>query len=421
MDPVTRGWSVMTGGTAARLALGLVSSVLIARALGPSQFGVFAVLAAVSGIVGVVADLGLSTTAVKRVASAWPADGEGARRRWQAYVVLRVVTCSLIVLIPIVLAEPIATRLLHLEAPDSAGLLRLALLGVLATALSGAFNVALQGTRRFGRLALALLFNAALTALMAVLLAWAGLLNLVTVLLVLGIGASLATLALNYLLLPAGWTLERSALEGGLLRAEGAELFSFGRWLWIGGIFAVLAAQLDVLLLNRAAPEAVVGSYALALNLASKAEVVNQSLHAVLLPAASALEVAGDLRGYIRRGLKRSGLISLALLPLLPLAAPLITTLYGPAFIGAVPLFRALLLIVIFDILTMPLLLLAFPLNRPRLLAAADALRAGTLALVALALIPALGAWGAVAARAAARVAGAALILGALWRRRARP
>ena len=82
------------------------------------------------------------------------------------------------------------------------------------------------------------------------------------------------------------------------------------------------------------------------------------------------------------------------------------------------PLFRVLLLVVIFDVMTTPLLLLAFPMNRPRLLAAADALRAVTLAVIAVALIPSLGAWGAVVAKAAAKVAGAALIIVILWRSR---
>ena len=406
----------MTSGTVARMLLGLVASVLIARALGPSEFGVFAVLAAAAGIVGVIADLGLSTTAVKRIAEGWPADGELVNQRWQAYVVLRAVTCSLIVLIPIVLAQPIATWILQLEEPGSAGLLQLAMLGVLATALSGALNVALQGTRRFGRLSLALLFNSALTAVLAVLLMWAGTLNLFTALLILGIGTSLATLALSYGLLPAGWGLERTAFDRGRLSAEGRALLGFGRWLWIGSIFAVLTAQLDVLLLNRLSTAAVVGSYALALNLASKADIVNQSLRVVLLPTAATLESIGNMRVYVRRGLARSGLISLALLLLIPLAGPLIVALYGPDFVAAVPLFRALLLIVIFDVMMMPVLLLAFPLNRPKLMAAADALRAVTLAIVAVALIPSLGAWGAVIAKAAARVLGAALIVGVLWR-----
>jgi O-antigen/teichoic acid export membrane protein len=68
-----------------------------------------------------------------------------------------------------------------------------------------------------------------------------------------------------------------------------------------------------------------------------------------------------------------------------------------------------------FDVLLTPLLLLPLAYRQPRLLAAADGLRVVTLVLVGLALIPIFGALGAIAARFAARVAGAVLVLGALW------
>jgi O-antigen/teichoic acid export membrane protein len=58
----------------------------------------------------------------------------------------------------------------------------------------------------------------------------------------------------------------------------------------------------------------------------------------------------------------------------------------------------------------MPLILLAFPLNQPRLLAAADGLRAAVLFALALLLIPVLGPQGAVAAKITAKVAGFLLI-----------
>jgi O-antigen/teichoic acid export membrane protein len=67
------------------------------------------------------------------------------------------------------------------------------------------------------------------------------------------------------------------------------------------------------------------------------------------------------------------------------------------------------------------LLLLPLAYRQPRLLAAADALRAVTLVLVALGLIPIYGAIGAIVARFASRVAGAVLVLGALWLRRTAP
>jgi O-antigen/teichoic acid export membrane protein len=108
-------------------------------------------------------------------------------------------------------------------------------------------------------------------------------------------------------------------------------------------------------------------------------------------------------------------LIVLAMLLLIPLAEPLIRLAYGVEFAAAVPFFQLLLGVMMFDVMLTPLLLLPLAYRQPRLLAAADGLRAVTLVLVAIALIPVFGAVGAIAARFAARVAGAMLVLGALW------
>ena len=77
-----------------------------------------------------------------------------------------------------------------------------ALLGVVATACSGAISAMLQATGGFGRMSMLTLANTGLTAILAVALALAGDLTLMTALVVLGIGTSLATFALGVRLLP---------------------------------------------------------------------------------------------------------------------------------------------------------------------------------------------------------------------------
>src|SRR5213592_2630890 len=74
LDPITRNWAIVVSGNVARLALGFVASVLIARALGPADLGVCAVLIATAGIAGALADFGLTDSAVKHIATAWPDD-----------------------------------------------------------------------------------------------------------------------------------------------------------------------------------------------------------------------------------------------------------------------------------------------------------------------------------------------------------
>jgi O-antigen/teichoic acid export membrane protein len=103
------------------------------------------------------------------------------------------------------------------------------------------------------------------------------------------------------------------------------------------------------------------------------------------------------------------------LLLLIPVSEPLIVLIYGADFAPAATFFRLLLGVMVFDVLLTPLLLLPLAYRQARLLAAADALRAITLVLVALATIPVYGAIGAILARFAARVAGAVLVIAALW------
>src|SRR5258708_28066098 len=73
------------------------------------------------------------------------------------------------------------------------------------------------------------------------------------------------------------------------------------------------------------------------------------------------------------------------------------------------------------DVPLTPFLLLPLAYRQPKLLAGADALRAITLVVIGVGLIPTYGAFGAIAARLAARLAGAVLVLGALYSGRQTP
>lgn len=388
------------------MAIGLISSVLIARALGPALFGLYVTLGAITNITGAVADFGLSSTAVKRISAARRDDPTAMQSRARVFVWIRLITAAGIIVPAILLAEPLSRLLLG--RTDSSFLLQLALVGVFATALSGTVTTLLQAARRFRRITVVTLTNAALTALLAGILAWTGRLTIVTTLLVLGIGTSLASFVVGWRLLPVGLSLHLPLREN--LVDEGRRLVRFSRWLWIANLLAMLAAQVDILLVNRWSAPAAVGAYALALNLAGKVDVVNQSLFTVLLPTASTLD--GDsVREYVWSELRRSGLICLALLPLFVLIRPFVLIFYGPAYAPAIDLFRLLLGVVIFDVFTTPILLLAFPLDHPKALATADALRVVILVATATLLIPSYGPAGAAFAKFGAKLGGALVLI----------
>ena len=412
LDSLTRGWAIVTAAGVARLGLGFVASIVVARALGPEDYGVYAVLAATVGIVGAVAEGGLSEAAVQRMASVRATAADCARERGRQFFWLRLGLAALVIAVACGVAGPASGWVLRL--PDDGGLLRWALLGVVATALSGAVAAMLQAIGWFGRMSAITLANAALTSVLALGLAAVGQLNLLTALVVLGIGTSLASFAVGVWLLPPAWRPRGPRLAD--LRAEAGPLLRTGRWLWLASLCAMLTANLDVLLLNHWSPLAGVGAYALAVSLATKADVVNHSLYTVLLPAASSLGGGRDVGGYLRRGLVRSALICVPLLALGVVADPLIVFFYGAEFAPAVGLFRLLLGVVACDVVLTPMLLLPLTYQRPQVMAAADALRATTLGVVGAGLIPGYGPVGAVSARLAAKLAGAALVLLALQR-----
>jgi O-antigen/teichoic acid export membrane protein len=90
--------------------------------------------------------------------------------------------------------------------------------------------------------------------------------------------------------------------------------------------------------------------------------------------------------------------------------------LYGAEFSAAAPLFRLFLAVVALEIFVTPWTLLAFPLERPQWLAGTELVRVIVLAAGASALIPLWGPAGAIAAKFAARAAGAAALLVVLAR-----
>ncbi len=422
LDPTSRRWAVLFTGEVLRMALGFLAGVLIARALGPVQFGVFVVLGAATAIGSVLVDFGLSQAAVVRVAGVWVQDQAVGHRRGQAFLWIRLATATAVTLPAVVFAGWLAKAI---GLPETVGgysgssLLVLALAGVVASALSGAISTLLQATGRFGSIAVLLVTNTGLTLVLAAILIVVGRLDLVTALLVLGILPSLITFVIGRKLLGGRWKLVPPSREE--LKGEADGLFRIGGWLWVAGLLTALAVRLDLLLVNKMSGPEVVGAYGLAFSLAASVGAVGGSLYTVLLPAASALRDSAEYGDYLRRGFVRSAVLSLMLVPLVALARPVIVLVYGPEYASAAPLFQFLIPVAALELLVMPLMLLVVPLDVPQWLVAAGGLRVAVVAVLGWLLVPSLGPSGAIVARAASVTAGAGLVAVVLWRGRRVP
>src|SRR3954464_6228326 len=115
LDPITRGWAVVTSAGVVRLGLGFVASLLIARALGPADYGIYAVLAATVGIVGGLAEGGLTEAAVLRISRVAATDPATSAARARAFFWLRMAVASLVVGVGAAVSAVLGGQVLHVD------------------------------------------------------------------------------------------------------------------------------------------------------------------------------------------------------------------------------------------------------------------------------------------------------------------
>lgn len=410
---VVRDLAVTAGGRGVQMLLALAGSVISARALGPSDFGRFGLVISTVTICGTLADAGLTYTSVRFIARYAERSPAKARQYSLVYFVLRLLSGALVSLLGFMLSGMLAANLL--ARPELTPYIQLAFATLVALGFSSYPGTVLTALAQFGRLGLAGVLNAVITVSGILVLFLVGRLDLGTLIAWNVVLPVLSTLP-AWWLLPGEWLPWRIRHETGAMfnSSTARELLGFSKWLAVSAIGSIVAAQGDVILLGRLQGPAVVGVYSVALALALRLDTLNQSLLTVLLPRASKLRSADETRYYTRRvGLGSLGLaVGLGVVALL--AQPFIVLFYGDRYLLSAGLFLALLPIVLFDLITSSLFLVALPMNRPRVLAVADWLRVASLGLLGWLLIPGLAGYGAAIARSISRVAGAAYTFAAL-------
>lgn len=401
------------GARGGQVLLGLLGNVISARVLGPVEFGRFGLIMATVTIAGTLADAGLTYTAIAFIARHNASDPPQAQRYAQTYFWLRLATGAGGAGLGIGLAAPLAGGLLR----DSqlTAYLQLAFGTLLGLGFSSYPGTVLVALGRFGRLASAGLANTAITLLGIVLLFAAARLDLAT-LVAWNVVLPLVSTLPAWLLVPAAWRRPWRHAAAGPPKAPIREMLRFSRWMGLSLLASILVAQGDLLLVGWLAGPAVVGVYSVALALASRLDTLNQSLFTVLMPRASRLAGATAMRRYQQQALRGGLLLAGGLGLVALLAQPAIVLLYGARYTEAAPIFLALLGVVLFDLATSALFLIAWPLGQPRVLALADWLRVGVLGAAGWALIPIYGAFGAVGARFLARLTGTVATLWTLRR-----
>lgn len=344
-----RGAGVLQVGSLGATAVGFATSVLLARTLGTSDYGLYAITMSVGTTIGLLRRLGQDYAATTRLAEGYAAgDGRAVRDALVFYVVVSVLT-SVVVLPPaIVLAPWLAERF----GAGSGTLLQLYLIQGFWAVVSGWTVIALQASRRLGSLVVLESVTSFGNALVPLGLALAGL----------GVvGVFYGQVAAS--LIATGLALLAYARLRGLDRlfpSTGELLIGIGRpgiALWRQTKFGLsialdknivsLCSLVPILLLGMAAAESDVGELRAAISYMAIPAVLLGPVSRLLMVDLPRFRVASPdrVRSFFVRVTLIGGLASVALAVPIALAGRIaVPWLYGADFDGAVPLATALLL-----------------------------------------------------------------------------
>jgi O-antigen/teichoic acid export membrane protein/peptidoglycan/xylan/chitin deacetylase (PgdA/CDA1 family) len=335
-EGLMRAAAMVTGSTYVTYAVGLVASALVARALGPADFGRYSYLLWLSGVLVILSNNGLTTSAIRFIAECSGRthdEGAAAVHRWVSrwnWLSAIGVTAGAMLLLPWMLPQ---------GWTHGAATFGVALSAVVVSKAAFLMNVSVA--KGYGRFSLEVKVNVTLSAL-----------NLIGVVLLKIANASLigyvslfAAVSVSYWLL-SRVLLEREGVPPSTDASLNAELRSrltlHLRWTIALVVLGSLAGRsIETFLLNLYATAEDLAYFAVAASLTRGGiDLLMSGLQTVLMPAMAHAYGSGTadavrrLLGTSLRHVSTLGLLAAGVGVLL--AEPAITLLYGASYVPAI-------------------------------------------------------------------------------------
>lgn len=380
-----------------RAGLGFLLGLLVARSLGPAEFGLFTTFIVVTIWAHNLIGEGFDPGVVRFYARSRAQDSAGAPAVLGSAIAIR----ALLVLPMLWICWGAAAW--STDAQMSA-VLRLASATALAASFCTLALAVLQARERFVAYALLTPLVNALRIAVVPLLWILGAFTLASL---------MWTHALFFALVAViGLALLRDDLRG--LRFDIValrELFRFSKWTALANLSFLLQAHLAIPVLAHVKGAAEAGLYSAAATLLLFIDQLTVSLLTVKLPFTSRFETPAELRRFVRALAPRLLAVALGLCLLVPLSGPIVAMVFGAAYVDSAAVMRVLLPGFIATLVSHPLYLVLYSLDRPHWYAATGAVALASWCGLAFWLVPAHGVLGAAWATTGSRVLQAALIV----------
>jgi O-antigen/teichoic acid export membrane protein len=341
-----RNLSLTMFGTTVNGFLGAVFYILVARYLGPAQFGLFSVATLVLNMVSDIGDLGTNTGLVRFVSAHRVSDPEKANRFLKLGFEIKLVASLVFGAVGVLLSSWIAVVLF--QKPELTPLLRIAFLGISGSLLFSFILSALQSYERFWSWSLVQIVSNSGRIVLIFVFYWF-------------FGRSAITSMGVYALIPM------LSFVGGLfvtstrffkVKGEASEVkdfFNYNKWVVLFTLIAAFSSRLDSFLTARYLSIFEVGIYAAATRVT---QIVPQLVGAISTVVAPKMASAGGRDEFIKY-MKKTQLFVIAIAALgvlsIPVVSYFIPILFGKDYVSTIPIFIILLFAMLVFLISVPI------------------------------------------------------------------
>lgn len=337
--------SLTMAGTVVNGILGAVFYILVARLLGPAQFGLFSIATLVLSLVADIGDLGTNTGLVRFVSANKISSPEKAKKFLKLGFEAKLIASLLIGIFGLLLSSWIATYLF--KKPELTPLLKVAFLGVAGSLLFSFIITTLQAYERFWSWSIVqILTNGSR-------------IGLVFLFYRLFETTALATMGAYALIPMFGFIGGLFVTQTKFLKVKGEtseikEFFHYNKWVALFTLIAAFSARLDSFLTARYLSIIEVGMYAAATRVTQIVPQLVGAISTVVAPKMASIGTRAEFISYFKKTQLFVSLLTILGILSIPIVSYLIPIIFGSAYSASVPIFIVLLFAMLVLLISIP-------------------------------------------------------------------
>lgn len=386
----------MSVGSVGTTVISAVAMIIFSRALGPTQFGIFSVLFSLLLILSKIGDFGVNTAVQRYIAKVPDQLGE-IKRYVGSGTYLKLLITLTVAVVGITSSPWITLHILNLSS-DSIVLVRLVFFLTGGVVFYEYVNSVLQGVQAFNLSIISNTIQSLTKLLLALFVLISNSISLLPIIILYLLAPVLGGL-IGFLKLP--FTLFAPNSDQKSL----AQILAVSKWTGISILAAVIADNLDILIVQNQLTSYDTGLYSAAVRIASIASLVAWSLGTVLNVRVARYSNPSHLRKYLRKATILAVGSFVGILGLMLFSKPALLYTVGVDFLPATTPLNLLFISTALLTATAPFVALFYLFDRPQYFAISGILTTVFLLGFDLVLIPTLGLAGAGVARIVARLA----------------